>query len=326
VNETEAVRYDGPAMTPWSVAYLWATVLTNLRDWVPGDGSFGDYQGEDSADRALLARAISITAREQGLLAGDAVPGPGVLSPLSLPRIAMEHLDPPSTPILEFRQHQLGHQPTAGEPGHQAYTDVYERLVADGVTPEEVLADDRLRADLERVSRQLLADAEAAFTAVLNAINATAPTLTDDAVLGQLSGYLNEHLAAVALPDQDTEFRLLLAHQVGWPDGNPPRGLVTSTSQWYKIGWAPGAGNDRARAWCRWVVERGWAVPDVPGDPAAGAWMAVPEPWATPLREAGYDLDCSVSAMMPWRSWLKGNGLDRPDDAFLHAHYGRPAE
>lgn len=114
-------------------------------------------------------------------------------------------------------------------------------------------------------------------------------------------------------------FRGLMADALGWPGGEPPASIVAHPGPWYRVAVTPDrtARGAVSRAWCRWLVERGWALPHEPG-PDSGVWLAVPGEWARALQQLGRELGCAAAAVIPWQSVA---GEDHPEGEFLRARY-----
>lgn len=311
-GERVEVLYDGPPMTPWTAAYVWAAAMTppELTGDTGGDG--------DGLARALLARAITIAAREDGVLDGGPVPGPAVLATMSVPTVMLTRLEPPLKGMLEFTKDTLGYRPMPGEPGFQAYTRIDDMIRSYGLTPEDVLEHRGLIADLKRDGAIVMAAVTTARNATLRAVTRLTPADGEDLLFAQAGGWLNEFLRGWSAPDDDTQFRAGLEYILGWPGGNLPAGLPASTGTWYRLGLAPSIRRPaRPAAWCRWLIDRGWAVSNGNG----GCWLALPEEWAEPVRNLAGTMGCSSTLVQTWTAWTKG-AETRPSPEFLRDHYG----
>lgn len=173
-----------PPMRPWFAAWLYAEMLTD-------QFSRSTTHRTDEV-RAVIARAITIQAGLDGLLAGaeNRLDEARALAPVSLKYVAVERLHQLKVAI-EFPQAELGAMPTLGESGYAAYRRVYQ-LMAYGA---EVLDDPVLDAQCQRDTKLFSSHARAAFEVITGAVINTAFPYDDDITLGRLNRQLSQHLA-----------------------------------------------------------------------------------------------------------------------------------
>jgi hypothetical protein len=181
-----AVVYDGPPMTPWRVAYLYAEVIA----WLPLRPV-----DEDSV-RVIIARAITIAAHHAGITAPTdvAVPTPGVFAPICMGQLYLQHLDAVRC-INEFVDRSWGHTPAVDEPGHTTFTALHDWVSQlHGDPTPDLLADDKQW--VESIARWEH-HREQARVAMLSAV--TRVTSAPGAArlpLGSIGDYLNAHQRA----------------------------------------------------------------------------------------------------------------------------------
>lgn len=327
-GELVDIVYDGPPMTPWTAAYLWASLITTLGGFRRRRGtgpSIADVPDPgDSAARALIARAISIQSRVSGVTGNGLIAGPGMLAELSLARLT-SYVQQPGL-VIHYMDEGYGHRPTPGELGYQAYQAVYETIRAGGVTIEEVAADRQLNDEIQRSTDELLTHLGEAGGLLIRSLQLAIPdspdaAIPEDVYFGQLGHYLNEYLPTAAVPDEDTEFRALMEQEVGWPGGNPPAGLITDPGPWTRLTYTPTTepGGEKGWAFTRWLVRRGWGVESDPGRAATTVWVDLPLHHAQDVRQAteGYTFELRDST--PWTE-IDGVG-DAPTQDYLRERY-----
>jgi hypothetical protein len=326
----EEISYDGPAITPWRAAYMWASMLSTLCEFPVRDTrTFADaVDPGDSMERAIMARAISIVARKKQLTPDKGmVRSPAVIRAVSMPEVSLSHLNPVLA-SMRFPDHRLGHMPTPGEPGYQSFLDVGELLGSLNVTADQLQNDPQLDELVKTNNDRLIKLVNKANSMIIKAVQYGVPDdpalpTPDDISLATLGWYLNTYLANTDQPDEDAEFQTLMEQYVGWPSGNPPAGIYTDEGPWLRVGYTPrkesrGPGAERARAWCRWLLKRGWAEP-FEAD-MGGVWLAVPKKWADPLWMIGMEMGGFASTgMSPWNHQDENDG---PGEEWLRAHYG----
>lgn len=108
-----------------------------------------------------------------------------------------------------------------------------------------------------------------------------------------------------------------------WHRGNVPFGVWDSTEPWHRVlfqprGFAPD--HAAARAWCGWLVARGWAdqVAAPTSEAPVAVWTALPEPYAQTLSEVGISRGCDV-VVTPWPTDAE-TGRARPDEEWRRSH------
>jgi hypothetical protein len=157
-------------------------------------------------------------------------------------------------------------------------------------------------------------EAQKAWNAVLVTAASVKPPDTDDVRFSHIGGPVNAFLRHWSPPDDDRRFRDALEQVLGWPNGELPAGLIDSNEIWFKINFTTWDGH--APEWCRWLVQRGWAIAEEYG----GCWMALPEDCAFEFRELGMELS-GTAAMQTWRAWTNHKET-KPSADFLREHFG----
>jgi hypothetical protein len=134
-------------MTPWAASYLYAQTLAELYAEIRND-SPGGRPAVSGQAVVLLARAISVRAVEQGIVARPGPEAP-MVSPDSFGLVSLgrlvERLSSPSAIFVEFVGPDSGaYAPAAAEPGFHDFCQLMDRIGLDGATPQDVLADPEL--------------------------------------------------------------------------------------------------------------------------------------------------------------------------------------
>lgn len=190
-DEVGEVAYDGPPLSLWRAAWLYAEVVA----------AHLPVKGRHHADEvtALLARAISVEADTEGLLpSGLSAPldTPAVLGAVSLPVVGVRRLHEVSS-LFEFVK-DVGAQPAPDEPGYPAYRKLYGLIWQDGMTSEQVLANPALHERLDDALAEWNANLKLALAAITGAIFSVAGDDDTDVTLARLGHQVNQLLAGRA--------------------------------------------------------------------------------------------------------------------------------
>lgn len=185
------IRYDGPPLSIWQAAWLYAEAICDLDDQQAsaGQGPTGE------AERVLLARAITCAADQAGLpaMGADMLDRPDALAAVSMLRLYQDSLHEVRS-ILEFGETTLGRVPRPGEPGYATYQQLAELVRQDDVTPAELLADPELKRRIDEAIETWGAHRERAQNAVMGAIMRSAANPHADVPLFLFGGWVNDYL------------------------------------------------------------------------------------------------------------------------------------
>lgn len=193
----EPIDYQGPPLSQWQAAWLYAEVITSLYE-----GRKGPLTDDH---RALIAWAIGVVARAQGLLPADPaakLEGPQALAATSLVLVVEPNLNVVPA-MFAFTHPDRGVVPVPGDPGFDAYRGLLRAITTTGLDVEvaELLRDgSAANQELETVMRRwqdTLALARVVAAAAVFGVLAvsTSADLHSDLPLAALGGHLNRLLA-----------------------------------------------------------------------------------------------------------------------------------
>jgi len=189
----EPIDYQGPPLSPWRAAWLYAEVISDL---------YRGHKGPLTDDhRVLIAWTIGAAARGDGLVPrghGATVAGPQALAAVSLVQVIDPYLDDLNAAVVFIRP-DLGVVPVSGDPGVDAYRELFRAVTTAGLAGDRadlLIRGSAAQHDLKSVAQRwqdIVALAKDAAVQALFTVAAGAD-LRADILLAALGGHLNRFL------------------------------------------------------------------------------------------------------------------------------------